>query len=59
MTSRRLPWIVFALAVAMMRDGRIDVKPLISHTFALDDAVDAFEMAGDRSRAMKVQLAFS
>lgn len=49
----------FALAVALMQNGTIDVKPLISHTVALDDAQAGFELAGDRSQAMKTQIAFS
>jgi L-idonate 5-dehydrogenase len=48
----------FATAVALMRAGRIDVKPLISHTVEMADSKAAFELAGDRSRAMKVHLAF-
>lgn len=48
----------FPLAVRLMQSGRIDVKGLISHTFALDEAVAAFEMANDRSRAMKAQIRF-
>lgn len=49
----------FPLAVAMMQSGRVDVRPLLTQTFPIDDAVAAFEMAGDRSRAIKVQIAFS
>lgn len=49
----------FATAVAMMQKGLIDVTPLITHKFGLDDAIDAFEMAKDRSQAMKVQIAFT
>ena len=48
----------FATAVSLMQKGLIDVKPLITHTFALNDAVAAFELANDRSRAIKVQLEF-
>jgi len=48
----------FALAVEMMARGHIDVKPLVSATLPFEDAVAAFTLAGDRSRAMKVQLAF-
>jgi len=48
----------FAMAVRLMQAGRIDVEPLISHTMPIDDAVGAFELAGDRSQAMKVQLSF-
>ena len=49
----------FATAVEMLNSGLIDVSPLISATIPYVRAVEAFEMAGDRSRAMKVQLAFS
>lgn len=49
----------FALAVELMAKGRVDVKSLISATLPFDRAVEAFELAGDRSRAMKVQLAFN
>ncbi|OLP42454.1 L-idonate 5-dehydrogenase [Rhizobium oryziradicis] len=49
----------FAVGVELMRKGLIDVKPLITHTVALDDAISAFEIASDRSRAMKAQIAFS
>jgi L-idonate 5-dehydrogenase len=34
------------------------MNPLLTGTFGLDDAVKAFEIAGDRSRSMKVQLSF-
>lgn len=49
----------FAMAVKLMQAGRINVEPLISHTMPIDQAVAAFELAGDRSRAMKVQLSFA
>ncbi|TIW50477.1 MAG: L-idonate 5-dehydrogenase, partial [Mesorhizobium sp.] len=35
------------------------VKPLITHTVAFDEALSGFELANDRSRAMKVQIAFA
>jgi L-idonate 5-dehydrogenase len=46
----------FALAVELMRKGRIDVKPLITHVLPLADGIAAFALAADRRRAMKVQL---
>lgn len=49
----------FGTAVRMMQAGLIDVKPLISHTMPLEDAVAAFELATSREQAMKVQIAFS
>ena len=48
----------FAQAVGLINSGAIDVKPIITGTYALSDADDAFEVAGDRSRSVKVQLAF-
>ncbi|MFC3162970.1 L-idonate 5-dehydrogenase [Ciceribacter thiooxidans] len=49
----------FALAVELIADRRIDVRPIISHSFRLEDAVTAFEQAGDRAQACKVQITFS
>lgn len=49
----------FFTAVSWMRKGLIDVKPFITQTFALDKAVEAFEIAGDRSQAVKAQIDFS
>lgn len=49
----------FATGVGLMQKGLIDVKPLITHTLPLSQAVAAFELASDRSRAMKAQIAFA
>jgi len=48
----------FALAVDLINRRRVDVRPLLTGVFGLDDAVAAFDIAGDRSRSMKVQIAF-
>jgi L-idonate 5-dehydrogenase len=48
----------FAVAVDYIDKGMIDVKPLISATLPFTRARDAFELASDRSKSMKVQLAF-
>ncbi len=48
----------FAHAVRLINSGKINVAPLISATLPLADAVEAFDLANDRSRAMKVQIAF-
>ena len=48
----------FALGVELLSKGLIDVKPLISATLPFTSAMEAFDLASDRSRAMKVQLAF-
>jgi len=49
----------FEIAVEMMNNGLIDVSPLISQTLPYKQAVQAFELAGDRTKAMKIQLAFA
>ncbi len=49
----------FATAVAMMRRGLIDVKPLITQTVPLAQAQQAFRLASDRGLALKAQIAFS
>ena len=48
----------FALAVDVLARGDIDPTPLLSATMPMTEAVAAFELAADRNRAMKVQLAF-
>ena len=48
----------FSTGVELMRKGLIDVKPLITQTVSLDDAERGFQLASDRSQAMKVQIAF-
>lgn len=48
----------FAEAVALISSRAIDVRPIITHTFPLEKAVEAFEQAGDRSVACKVQITF-
>lgn len=49
----------FHTGVSLMQKGLIDVKPLITHTVSIDDAVKGFELASDRSQAMKTQIAFT
>ncbi|MBY0362312.1 MAG: L-idonate 5-dehydrogenase [Phreatobacter sp.] len=48
----------FATAVAMIGARRIDVRPLLTATLPMERAVEAFHLASDRSKAMKVQIAF-
>lgn len=48
----------FATAVRLMQSGLVDVKPLISETLPLESAEEAFQLANDRTRAMKAQIAF-
>lgn len=49
----------FAMAVEMMRSKRLNVTPLVTHHVPMDDAQKAFEMASDRTTAIKVHLVFS
>jgi L-idonate 5-dehydrogenase len=49
----------FKLAVQLMQQGKIDVKPIISHSFSIEDAVEGFEIANDRTQSMKAQIQFS
>ena len=48
----------FATAVALLNQGLVDLKPLISATLPYRDAGRAFTLAADRSQAMKVLLNF-
>lgn len=48
----------FAEAVQTIVTQRIDVRPIITMRFPLEDAVAAFRTAADRSRAVKVHLTF-
>lgn len=48
----------FTLAVETLARRAIDVAPLLSAQFPIDRAAEAFALAADRSRAMKVQIAF-
>lgn len=48
----------FAQAVEMISAGSLKLAPMISMTFPMENAMDAFAVAGDRSQAVKVQLSF-
>jgi L-idonate 5-dehydrogenase len=49
----------FHTGVSLMQKGLIDVKPLITRTVGVDDAVRGFELAIDRTKAMKTQISFA
>ncbi|KUJ08311.1 GroES-like protein [Mollisia scopiformis] len=38
-------------AIRLMQSGYINLKPLVTHTFTLEEAVTALETAGDRTKA--------
>ena len=48
----------FALGVSCLLNGSVDVLPLLSHSIPFEDAIEAFEIANDRSKSLKVQLVF-
>ena len=48
----------FALAVKLINEGRVDLSPVITGSYPMADAVTAFQVAGDRKRAMKVLIDF-
>ncbi|SER34875.1 D-xylulose reductase [Faunimonas pinastri] len=48
---------VFDRALAMIASGKVDLKPLISETFAFDDSIGAFERAAEgRPGDVKLQI---
>jgi L-idonate 5-dehydrogenase len=49
----------FAMAVELMNRRLVDVKPLITATYPFEKSIEAFEIAGDRSTMMKVQISFA
>jgi L-idonate 5-dehydrogenase len=46
----------FRLAVKLIVSGEIDVTPILSGTYPLSQAVQALELAGDRSKVIKLHL---
>ena len=46
----------YSIAVEEIVSNKIDLRPLMTHTFPLADANHAFEVALDRSNSMKVHL---
>ena len=48
----------FAVAVRFINEGLVDLRPVISHIVGVGDAVSAFQLAADKTQAMKVQLDF-
>lgn len=48
----------FAEAVRLISERRIDVRPMVTGSFPLAEAIEAFETAIDRTRAVKVHITF-
>lgn len=49
----------FAKSVRLIDSGAIDPTPILTGTLPIERAVEAFELARDRTRAVKVQLSFA
>jgi L-idonate 5-dehydrogenase len=49
----------FALAVRLINEGRVDLRPVVTRALPLSQAREAFELASDRKRAMKVLIDFA
>ena len=45
----------YPAALSLIASGRIDVKPLITHRYTINEAVQAFEMA-ESGQAIKVMV---
>ncbi|MGF6240172.1 L-idonate 5-dehydrogenase [Paraburkholderia sp. GAS38] len=48
----------YAIAAEEIAAGKVDLRPLMTHAFAMEEANHAFEVALDRSQSMKVHLHF-
>ncbi len=49
----------FEAVLDMMADGRLDVKPLISHRFAISDAEKAYELVSGAGPSLGILLEYS
>ncbi|MDR0577815.1 MAG: L-idonate 5-dehydrogenase [Candidatus Accumulibacter sp.] len=49
----------YAVAARLIRERRIDVKPIITETLPMERIEEAFHIARDRRSQMKVQLSFA
>lgn len=48
----------FEAVLDMMADGRLDVKPLISHRFPIEEAEKAYELVGGARQSLGILLAY-
>jgi L-idonate 5-dehydrogenase len=49
----------FATAVRFLNDGLVNGKPVITGVLPVDRAIEAFDLAADKSQSLKVQISFS
>ncbi len=48
----------FEAVLDMMSDGRLDVKPLISHRYKIDNALEAYELIGGSAPSLGIVLEY-
>jgi threonine dehydrogenase-like Zn-dependent dehydrogenase len=46
----------FLPALQLLRDGRIQTGPLVTHCYSLDDFVQAYEQARSGAEGIKIQI---
>ena len=49
----------FATAVRFLNEGLVNGKPVITRVLPMDQAIDAFNLAADKSQSLKVQIQFA
>jgi L-idonate 5-dehydrogenase len=49
----------FATAVRFLNEGLINGKPVITRVLPVDRAIEAFNLAADKSQSLKVQIQFA
>lgn len=49
----------FEAILDMLADGRLNVKPLISHRFGLDNIDDAYKLVGGKEKSLGIVLQYS
>jgi L-idonate 5-dehydrogenase len=49
----------FATAVRFLNEGLINGQPVITRVLPMDQAIEAFKLAGDKSQSLKVQIQFA
>ena len=48
----------FATAVRFLNEGLVNGKPVITGVLPMDRAIEAFDLAADKSQSLKVQISF-
>ena len=53
-----LPISEFATAVRFLNEGLVNGKPVITGILPVERAIEAFDLAADKSQSLKVQISF-